>query len=132
VQRWGLASKLQNAIMGTLVLVNRKTADLVFQNNDVAPCHANSALDSLGTKCFPLRSIEARRQLLKDVAGADLDSEVRVRGMRYLLHGFEQHFDHEATLWVSGYNQSPVWGKLWQQLSSHHEDGWNLLERKLV
>lgn len=52
--------------------------------------------------------------------------------MRYLLHGHEKYFDDDGTLWVSGYNQSPVWGNLWQQLESHHEDGWNLIERKLA
>jgi hypothetical protein len=132
-QRRGLAPKLQKAIKETIILVNSKTAELVLgRNNDLSPCHADSALDSLGLKILPLQSADNRRQLLPDVAGADLASKQRVRGLRYLMHGLEKHFDDVETLWVPGYDQSPVWGKLWQQLGSHHEDGWNLLGRKLV
>ena len=133
VQRRGLAPKLQSAITDTVVLVNSRTAELLFgRNNNLVPCHVNSALDSLGSEALPLQGIDSRQQLLPDVAGADLDSGRRVRGLRYLLHGLDEYFDDAETLWVSGYDQSPVWGKLWQQLTSHHEDGWNLLDRTLV
>jgi len=132
-QRLGLAPKLQMAIIETVILINSKTAELVFgQRNDLVPCQADSVLDALGTESKPLQSIEHRRQLLPEVAGADLTFLGRVKGLRYLLHGLEDHFGDEATLWVAGYDQSPVWEKLWQQLESHNEDGWNLIARKLV
>lgn len=133
VQRRGLASKLQRAIHETVLLVNSRTAEFVFgRNNELAPCHADSVLDSLGAESLPLQTIDNRLRLLSDVAGADLNSPRRVRGLRYLLHGFDEHFDDGKTLWVSGHEQSPVWGKLWQQLEGQKEDGWNLLERELV
>jgi hypothetical protein len=133
IQRRGLAPKLQKAINKTVVLINSKTAEQVLgKYNGLLPCHAESALDSLGTSILPLQEIHNRRQLLPDVAGADLDSQVRVRGLRYLLHGLEGYFYETQTLWVSGYDQNPVWGKLWQQLESHNKDGWNLLDRTLV
>lgn len=133
VQRRGLAPKMQKAIDKTVILVNSRTAELVFgKNNDLSPCHAESALDSLGTAILTLQAIHDRRQLLPDVAGADLDSQIRVRGLRYLLHGLEGYFYSTETLWISGYDQNPVWGKLWQQLESHQEEGWNLLDRSLI
>ncbi|MBU1737086.1 MAG: hypothetical protein KKG35_03020 [Proteobacteria bacterium] len=132
-QRLGLALSLQKAVREPVVLTSRETIKFVFgENCKLTPCTADGVLDSLGSEILPLQTIDNRRQLLPDVAGADLDLPRRVRGLRYLLHGLEEYFDDDETLWVSGYDQSPVWGKLWQQLESHHEDGWNLLDRKLV
>ncbi|WP_419655991.1 hypothetical protein Dvar_51010 [Desulfosarcina variabilis str. Montpellier] len=133
LQRRGLASKLQRAINETVFLIASDTAKLVFgTTNDLAPCNADNALDSLGTKIISLQTVGSRRQLLQDVAGANLESQQKVRGLRYLLHGLEDYFGDERTLWVSGYDQSPVWGKIWRQLENHHEDGWNILDRELV
>ncbi len=132
-QRRGLAPKMQKAISERILLVRSETASLIFgRNHLLVSCQADSVLDSLGEKIHQLQSIENGRELLSDVAGADLLSERRVRGLRYLLHGFEARFEDNSTLWVSGYDQSPVWGKLWRQLESQSEDGWNLLDRNLV
>ncbi len=132
-QRRGLAPKMQQAISERILLVRSETASLIFgRNNLLVSCHADSVLDSLGEEIQQLQSIEKRRKLLSDVAGADLSSDRRVRGLRYLLHGLEDRFEDNSTLWVTGYDQSPVWGKLWRQLESQKEDGWNLLDRKLV
>lgn len=132
-QRRGLAPKMQQAISERVLLVRSETASLIFgQDNLLVSCQADSVLDSLGEEIQQLQSTEKRRELLSDVAGADLLSEQRVRGLRYLLHGFEDRFEDNSTLWVTGYDQSPVWGKLWRQLESQSEDGWNLLDRNLV
>jgi len=133
VQRRGLAPKLQGVIKDNVVLINSRTAELVFgRNNDLSPCQADSILDSLGSEAKPLQGIDKRRQLLPEVAGTNLTTQRRVKGLRYLIHGLEKYYDDVGTLWVSGYDQSPIWGKLWQQLGSYHEDGWNLIDRKLV
>ena len=132
-QRWGLAPKLQRTISERVLLVRSETASLIWgRSNSLVPCHADSVLDSVGENIKALQSVEKRRDLLPDLAGADLSSDRRVRGMRYLLHGIKDRFHDNSTLWVSGYEQSPAWRKLWQQLESHCEDGWNLVERKLV
>jgi hypothetical protein len=132
-QRRGLAPKMQQAISGRVLLVRSETANLLFgRNHLLVSCQAESVLDSLGGKIQQLQSIEKRRELISAAAGADLLSDRRVRGLRYLLHGFEDQFEDNSTLWVTGYEQNPVWGKLWRQLVSQNENGWNLLNRKLV
>jgi len=130
-QRLGLASKYKAAIESNVILVYRNTSELIFGNKiDITSCQANSVLDSIGYASKPLQSVNRRRELIQDLAGADLDEYIRIRGLRYLLHGQQEHFEDETTLWVSGYNQSPVWEKLWEQLTAEHKNRWNLLDRE--
>jgi len=132
-QKHGLAPKLQKVVKGRVLLIPSETGKLLFgSNHSLLPCHSNSILNCLGSREQRLQSIENRLNLLADVAGADLLSEQRVRGLRYLLHGTEDRFYDCSTLWVSGHEQSPVWIKLWQQVKETEKDNWNLLERTLV
>jgi len=129
-QRLDLAPKLQEAVRERILLIRRKTADVVFgEGSPLVSCNADNVLESLGRKIQKLEPVEKRRGLLSHIAGADLSSGSRVRGLRYLLHGLEDRFQDDGALWVTGYDQSPVWGKLWRELESQDEDGWNLLDR---
>jgi hypothetical protein len=131
--RWGLAPKFQKAIEDKVVLINSMTAELVFgRNHNLFPCNADSILDSLGNNILSLQGINNRKQLLPDLAAANLHSQSQVKGLRYLLHGADRHFDDFGTLWVPGFEQNPIWPKLWRLLDSYHEDGWNLLDRSMV
>jgi hypothetical protein len=133
-QRLGLAAKLKKAIEPNVVLINSETAKLVFGNQvDLVSCHANSVLDSLGYESRALQSENSRQALIQGLGGADLEGNaLRIRGLRYLLHGYREYFEADTTLWVSGYNQNPVWEKLWEQLNSEQESRWNLLNRSLL
>lgn len=131
--RLGLAANLKKAIESNVILINSETAKLVFGNrNDLVSCQANSVLDSMGYESKPLQSVKNRQKLIQGLASADLDTDNRIKGLRYLLHGYREYFEDESTLWVSGYNQNQVWEKLWEQLNESQEDQWNLLERELL
>jgi hypothetical protein len=56
------------------------------------------------------------------------------RGLRYLLHGNENHFlNDDAPLWVARHQQSSAWEKLWRQVSGIEGQGaWNVLKRGLA
>lgn len=132
--RLGLAPKFKAAIESNIILISKETSDLVFgKQNKIMLCDADSVLDSLGYESRNLQSESNRRELIQGLAGSELErNEIRIRGLRYLLHGYSDYFEQNTTLWVSGYNQNPVWEKLWEQLTSEQKDQWNLLKRELL
>ncbi len=133
-QRLGLAPRFKAALEPNIILVSKETSDLVFgRQNNIMLCNEDNVLDSLGYESLALQSEAHRRNLIRGVAGAELEGyEARIRGLRYLLHGNINYFDENTTLWVSGYNQNSVWEKLWEQLNSEQKDQWNLLKRELL
>ena len=132
-QQLGLASRLQAAVKESVIVIKRGIIDLVFDKNTrIPPCNAEGVLDALGRNALSLQPMQNRRPLLQDTAGTDLSSPGRVRGLRYLLHGLAEHFEDTTTLWVSGYDENAVWGKLWKQLQRDVPNNWTLLDRQLV
>lgn len=132
-QQLGLAPKLQAAVKESVIVIKRGVIDLVFDKNTRIPsCNAEGVLDALGKNALTLQPMPKRRPLLQDTAGTDLSSPGRIRGLRYLLHGLAEHFEDMATLWVSGYEESAVWGKIWKHLQKDVPNQWTLIDRKLV
>lgn len=131
--RIGLAPKLQTAIRERLLVVSGDVIKLVLPPNEqVHPCDREGVLDALGQTAFSLHPLNKRQRLLQAAAGADLLSENQVRGLRYLLHGLPEHFKSTDPLWVSGYEESAAWGKLWKYLQRDVPNQWTAIDRKLV
>ena len=131
--RIGLAPKLQTAIRERLLVVSGDVIKLVLPPSEqVHPCDREGVLDALGRTAFSLHPLNKRQRLLQAAAGADLLSENQVRGLRYLLHGLPEHFKSTDPLWVSGYEESAAWGKLWKYLQRDVPNQWTAIDRKLV
>lgn len=127
-----LGPKLQAVLKHRVLLINRATADLVFgeEASTVQPCNANAVLSSLGNTMHQIRKTGDRIDLIKGMAAADLSLTERVRGLRYLLHGNENLYDYDGTLWISGYEQSLAWRKIWHQLGQEASE--HILDRSIV
>lgn len=126
-ERLGLAVKLQNVLPNEKVLLlNRDMANIVFESTEqsINQCLPEACLSTLGHTCKELSDNNARAALVEAVSGVDLKNvkyEI-IRGLRYLLHGDEQQFNLKSSLWVRGYQQHPVWMKLWNQLKEQTDD----------
>lgn len=126
--RLGLAAELQKVLSRErIVVINRETASLAL-DSDVAvrSCDEHAVLRCLGLKPRVLGGLKERAAL---AGSAHVPSGVdEVRGLRFLLHADPEHFHDNATLWVLGRKQAPVWQKLWSQLVGGAVKPWNLLE----
>lgn len=131
VDRLGLAPQLQNVLEAHVVVVSRATADLAFgKDTKLDSCTANALLGALGKHLQPLKDKADRRRLVAEMAAADLSDNERTMGLRYLLHGQKALFRYTGTLWISGYEQSSAWRKIWQHLAQ--DEDLNVLPRDLV
>lgn len=131
--RLGLAPQLQSAIRERVLVISGEFVKLVVHtSNQVSPCDRESTLEALGRASFYLHSLSGRQQLLEYVAGANLSSPLQVCGLRYLLHGAAEHCEKKETLWVSGYEESAVWEKIWKHLQKDVPNLWTLIDRKLA
>ena len=135
-ERLGLAPKLQAVFkMDKVLLLTSETATMVFgsSNHGVPQCLASGCLAALGDSCKTLTSKSNRAELINVVSGVDLQGVENnvINGFRYLLHEDENLFNGNATLWVQGYQQNPVWSKLWEQLVGNEADN-TLVPRALA
>jgi hypothetical protein len=146
-ERIGLAPQLQEVLINErVVILTSKNAEIVFgkDKGNLQQCQARGCLESLGHSCKILGEENVRSELIGAVSGVSLEDSDKtvIRGFRYLLHGKENLFEHEVTLWIRRYEQNKVWSKLWEQLAgndhnniliSHHltsriqQKSWRLL-----
>ncbi len=136
LQRSGLTQLLSRVIPEeNIYLINIDTFKLVFNNAEILPSSGNgeAILASLGTGPKKIGVLSERLKLIElaDNPGADRSAR---KGLRYLLHADQSHFDDElSSLWISQYQQSPAWEKLWKQVSGvGSESAWNVLENNLI
>lgn len=133
-QRQGLSTSLQKIICDHIFLINADTAKFALGNiHGIAPCDDRGCLHFLGHRVNVLQDdIIGQEELLKALAGVELNNPVLIKGMRYLLHGRAEKFEDTGSLWTSGYRQQAVWEKIWRQLPSSGNDNWNLLRRNRI
>lgn len=132
-QRLYRASSLQQAIHKTVLVINTYNAQLILgAHHGLTQCNSEGCLRALGKSPLAMTGLEQRKELIRHLAGATLDTTDLVRGMRYLLHGRPEHFENDQSLWTRGYQQSAVWEKMWGQLPENNEQDWNLLNRSLI
>ncbi len=131
-QRLGLAPDYQQVIPRERVLViNAETARLALgMEGAIAPCNGKSVLQSLGFRARTLGGLQVRAALAGKLGVPD--SEEEIRGLRFLLHANETHFDDDVALWILGEEQHPVWLKLWAQLVENEDESWNLLKSDIA
>ncbi|SEH07962.1 sacsin N-terminal ATP-binding-like domain-containing protein [Candidatus Venteria ishoeyi] len=129
--RAGLGLLLQAVLpKNRILLINQETAELLDIQS--RPCNAATCLRMLGHGAKELGSPQLRSNLIQHLSGENLDAD-GVRAIRYLLHGDAEHFiDSQVPLWVRGYQQNPVWEKIWLQLNQGQSEPWNLLKPTLL
>lgn len=133
-QRLGLAKAYQQVIDGQIIVVNTETAKLIFGDEHHIPsCDANGCLQSLGTIPCMKGAMEDRNRLISRLAGEELSDSDKIRGMRYLIHGYWEHGTDESTiLWVRGSEVAPAWEKMWCYIDRGTENQWTLLDQRIV
>jgi len=125
-ERRGFAAEYQRALARqSVLLVNATTCNLVL-GQTMKPCKGDAILASLGRHAHVLGSAKARGALAS-LVGAPVDA-VSKKGFRYLLHAKPEHFNAEDTLWLLGYEQKPVWQKLWVVMHEGEQSPWNLID----
>tara|TARA_R110001583_G_scaffold158496_1_gene310431 strand:- start:14694 stop:22307 length:7614 start_codon:yes stop_codon:yes gene_type:complete len=126
IDRLALAPQLQSILACDRVLIiNAETANLTLGvERSLRACDGQAVLQSLGQKPRVLAELRLRTQLAGQL-GEPVD-EHEIRGLRYLLHAKEAHFEASDPLWILGDEQHPVWLKLWGLLVS--DEPWNLLQ----
>jgi hypothetical protein len=125
-ERRGLAAIFQNSLATeTVLLVNVETSNLVL-GQGMQPCKGDAILASLGRHPHDLTGTHDRSALVKQV-GAPVDAVAR-RGLRYLLHARQEKIESDETLWLLGYEQKPVWQKLWVIMNGGNRSPWNLVD----
>jgi hypothetical protein len=123
--RRGLAGIYQAALaQQSVILVNAHTADMVL-GHTMKPCKGDAILESLGLHAHVLGAAESRSKLASQV-GAPTD-ELSIKGYRYLLHAKPEYFNANDTLWLLGYEQKPVWQKLWVYMNKGQHSPWNII-----
>lgn len=134
-QRAGLSLKLSAVIPHEpIFLIDVDALKTLFGDESLSSASDEGAiLHSLGISIKVLGSEIARRILIQHAHNPGQDRIAR-RGLRYLLHGNEDHFlDDNAPLWVARHQQSMAWEKLWRQVSGIEGQGaWNVLKRGLA
>ncbi len=126
-ERLGLAPQLQEVLVNErIVVLTSKIAEIVFgeDRGNLQQCQPRGCLESLGHSCKTLGEEDVRSELIGLVSGVSLKDagDTIIRGFRYLLHGKENLFEHEVTLWIQRYKQNKVWSKLWEQLAGNDHD----------
>jgi hypothetical protein len=125
-ERRGFADAFQNVLaQKTVLLANREICNLVLQQ-PMKPCRGDVVLSSLGRKAHELTGPQNRASLAS-LVGAPAD-DVAIRGLRYLLHAKPEYFEATDTLWLLGYQQDPVWQKIWEQIQEVKDFSWNLID----
>ncbi|MEH6628803.1 MAG: hypothetical protein V7739_20370 [Motiliproteus sp.] len=129
-ERRGFAVDYQKALARESVfLVNSETCKLVL-GQAMKPCKGDAILESLGRRAHVLGSAKARSRLAS-LVGAPTDV-VSKKGFRYLLHAKPEHFESDETLWLLGYEQKPVWQKLWVVMNEGEQSPWSLIETSVA
>ncbi len=133
-QMSGLSLALQNVIYEQIILINKETAERLFENiEDLVPCNSDSCLSTMGKTPIPIKNdLSARAELIAKCSSFDVNDDVQIRGMRYILHGKRIFFNDDAPLWLRSYQQDPVWEKMWSLLPENSVDDWRLIHRNLV
>lgn len=125
-ERRGFGAEYQRALaQQSVLLVNAQTCNLVL-GSTMKPCKGDAILESLGRHAHVLGSAKAR-STLASLVGAPTDA-VSKKGFRYLLHAKPEYFDDEDTLWKLGYEQKPVWQKLWVVMNKGEQSPWSLID----
>jgi hypothetical protein len=134
-QRAGLSLQLSAVIPDEpIFLIRVDTFRTLFGNESLSSASEERAiLRSLGISIKALGPEIARRTLIQHAHNLGQDTIAR-RGLRYLLHGNEDHYlNDDAALWVARHQQSTAWEKLWRQVSGIEGQGaWNVLKRGLA
>ncbi len=129
-ERRGLAPAFQHTLsQASVLLVNAETCKLVI-GQAMKPCKGDAILGSLGQHAHLLRDAHTRSTLASQV-GAPTDTVTR-KGFRYLLHGKQEHLHADDTLWLLGYEQKPVWQKLWVVMNKGERSPWSLIEEAVA
>lgn len=129
-ERRGLAAVFQKVLATeTVFLVNVGISNLVL-NQSMQPCKGDAILRSLGRHPHVLTGAHDRSALVKQV-GAPADDIART-GLRYLLHARQEEFEADDTLWILGYEQKPVWQKLWVIMNGGNTSPWNLVDASVA
>ncbi|SEF89806.1 sacsin N-terminal ATP-binding-like domain-containing protein [Marinobacterium lutimaris] len=128
--RLALAPLLQRVLPhDRILIISADTSKLALGiERSQPPCDGHRALHALGLKARVLAD-SAERMRLAGQLGKPAD-QIAVRGLRYLLHARDTHFDASDPLWILGDDQHPVWLKLWAQLVD--EDPWNLVQEEIA
>ncbi|WP_295409274.1 hypothetical protein, partial [uncultured Thiocystis sp.] len=131
-KRLGLAVDLQAVLPHDRVLViNKDTATLALDGRSgVRPCDGGAVLAALGGRPRELGGIEKRAALIEHCGTPS--NALETRGLRFLLHANQDHFNDDDRLWVLGLRQEPVWRTLWSQLIGGETAPWNLVDVRLT
>lgn len=132
--RLGLAVDLQKVLPASerVLVINRETASLAFNAEGAIPsCDEHAVLRCLGLKPRILGGLR-ERAALAGLAHIVPEGREEVRGLRFLLHANPEHFDRTDRLWVLGWEQAPVWQKLWAQLVGGAIQPWNLVDGSIA
>ncbi|RTE67339.1 hypothetical protein EH243_03820 [Amphritea opalescens] len=125
-ERRGFASEYQRVLaQQSVLLVNAQTCNLVL-GQTMKPCKGDAILESLGRKPHVLGCTKSR-SALASLVGAPIDA-ISKKGFRYLLHAKPEYFEADDTLWLLGYQQKPVWQKLWVVMNEGDQSPWSLIE----
>ena len=125
-QGLALARQLQNTLAGGRVLVLERgmLGLLGLDDHRVSSCDAKGVLHALGSQPHALQEPSARKDLVRQLADPGED-EAAKRGLRFLLHGKEGHWNDLTTpLWFRDAQEGAAWERLWSQLN----EDWNLID----
>lgn len=131
-KRLGLAMDLQAVLPdGRVLVINKDTGTLALDGRSgVRPCDGGAVLAALGGRPRELGGIEKRAALIEHCGTPS--NALETRGLRFLLHANQDHFNDDDRLWVLGLRQEPVWRTLWSQLVGGETAPWNLVDARLT
>ncbi len=126
------ANRLQNSLTpehNEIIVISDSVYQILF-STEKRPCNPPNIVQYFQEKRPKLADVENRQELFASLLKENIGSRKQV--LRYLIHGFEDRYDSEESLFLPPEGLYGVWSRLATQIWDTDDNRWQVLEPLVV